>query len=359
MRGLCPDTMCGRPRPIMSLVRVALVVGLASIAAPASADAHIRSGVVAVDYGASVSPLRPPLKSVVTVRIYQSDRALGLTVAGGHTVVVLGYLGEPFLRISPSGVAVNGGSPTSAGAGLLKATPGGVRATPHWQVRSNRPSFVWHDARLRGLPPGVERSQWHVPLLFDGARAQLGGEIWRIHRPALWYWIVLGVPVVAATLLLYSFRRPLLEPAAVSLGVLAAAATIAIAVGFAAHGGAAEARVVEGANEVVFALIGLAVLARGPRSARLGAAAGLGLLGVFVGLTKVSVLLQGAVLAAIPANAACVAVALALWAGVAAAIVGGALFFADIFDTGKRAPIRLVGGQRRRAGPGAPPRHRA
>jgi hypothetical protein len=182
MRGPCPDTMCGPPRRIISLVRVALIVGLASVAAPASADAHIRSGVVAVDYGASVSPLRPPLRSAVTVRIYRSDRALGVTVSGRHTVVVLGYLGEPFLRISPSGVAVNEGSPTSAGVGLLKATPRRTGTALHWRARSTRPSFVWHDARLRGLPPGVERSRWRVPLLLDGARAELGGEIWRVHR---------------------------------------------------------------------------------------------------------------------------------------------------------------------------------
>jgi hypothetical protein len=219
---------------------------------------------------------------------------------------------------------------------------------------------VWHDARLRGLPPGVERSRWRVPLLLDGARAELGGEIWRVHRPALWIWIVLGIPVVAATLLLFFFRRPLLERAAVTLGVVAAVATIVTAVGFAAYGGATEARIVEGANEVVFALVGLAVLAWGSRKGRLAAAAGLGLLGVFVGLTKVSVFLQGGVLAAIPANATRVAVALALWSGAAAAVVGGALCFADVFDTGKRKPIRLADGQRKRhAASRATPRKRA
>jgi hypothetical protein len=300
---------------------------------------------VAVDYGASVAPPRPPLTSAVTARIYQSDRALGLTVRGGHTVVVLGYLGEPFLRIGPSGVAVNGASPTAAGAGLVTGTPPGPAAPPRWQARSDRPSFVWHDARLRGLPPGVERSGWHLPVLFDGARAELGGEIWRVGRPPLWYWILPGIPVAAAALLVFCFRRPWLEAAAVTLGIVAAAATIVTAVGFAAYGSASEGRIVEGANEVFVALVGLVVLVRGSRSARLGAAAGLGVLGVFVGLTKVSALLHGLVLAATPADVTRVAVALALWAGLGAAILGGALFFAGVFDP-------------RRAGPRAVPRPR-
>jgi hypothetical protein len=326
---------------IRAFVLIGLVVGLASIAAPAPADAHTRSGVVAVDYGASVFPPRPPLTSAVTARVAQSDRALGLTVTGGHTVVVLGYLGEPVLRIGPSGVAVNGASPTAAGAGLVTTTPPGPGAAPRWQALSDRPSFAWHDARLRGLPTGVERSRWKLPVLFDGARAELGGEIWRVGRPVLWYWVLLGIPVVAAVLLVFCFRRPRLESAAVTLGVVAAAGPIVTAVGFAAHGKAPEGRIVEGANEIFVALIGLAVLARGSRSARLGAAAGLGLLGVFVGLTKVSALLHGVVLAATPADATRAAVALALWAGLAAAVLGGALFFAGVFDP-RRAGARPV-----------------
>jgi hypothetical protein len=235
-------------------------------------------------------------------------------------------------------VAVNGASPTAAGAGLVRTTSPAPGAAPRWQDRSARPSFVWHDARLRGLPSGVERSRWQLPVLFDGARAELGGEIWRVGRPALWYWVLPGIPVVAAALLVFFFRRPWLESAAVTLGVVAAAATIVTAVGFAAHGNAPEARIVEGANEVFVALIGLAVLARGSRSARLGAAAGLGVLGVFVGLTKVSALLHGVVLAATPADVTRVAVALALWAGLGAAILGGALFFAGVFDPRRAGP---------------------
>ena len=41
---------------------------------------------------------------VVTARVYAGDQALGLTVRTGHTVVVLGYLGEPFVRIDAAGV---------------------------------------------------------------------------------------------------------------------------------------------------------------------------------------------------------------------------------------------------------------
>jgi hypothetical protein len=88
----------------------------------------------------------------------------------------------------------------------------------------------------------------------------------------LWLWIVFGVPIIVLALLLLFIRRPWLELVSVTLGVVAAVATITTAVGFAAYGGAAEARIVEGATRC--------------------------------------------------------------------SIVGGALFFADVFDTGRRAPIR-------------------
>lgn len=56
---------------------------------------------------------------------------------------------------------------------------------------------------------------------------------------------------------------------------------------------------VEGANELVFVLVGLAVIARGSANARAVAGGALGLLGLAVGLSKVPVLLHGVVLSAL------------------------------------------------------------
>ena len=75
---------------------------------------------------------------------------------------------------------------------------------------------------------------------------------------------------------------------------------------------------VESANELVFTVVGLLVLAFGGRSARLAAGGALGTLGVFVGLTKFASLLDGVVLSALPVTATRAAVVLALAAGAAA-----------------------------------------
>jgi len=85
--------------------------------------------------------------------------------------------------------------------------------------------------------------------------------------------------------------------------------------------------VVEGGNELVFALVGLAVLVRGSDDARAVAGGALGLLGLAVGLGKLPVLLHGIVLSALPGALARLAVVLAIWAGAAATALGLAVFF--------------------------------
>lgn len=123
-------------------------------------------------YRASVVSPSPAVKA----RVYQSDRALSLTAEAGHTVVILGYLGEPRARSHP-------------GTG--------------WRLRSRGETFVWHDRRLRGLPAGVDRKRWTIPLLVDGRSAQLTGELERVDRPPAWPWIVVGLPFALVTALCF------------------------------------------------------------------------------------------------------------------------------------------------------------
>jgi hypothetical protein len=80
--------------------------------APPSANAHVRSGTIAVDYDTRVFSLAAPLQRVIAARFYKSDRAVRLTVEPGHTAVILGYLREPFVRITDAGVQVNASTPT-------------------------------------------------------------------------------------------------------------------------------------------------------------------------------------------------------------------------------------------------------
>ena len=303
---------------------VAGLVAAAALAAPGTAAAHLRTGRVAVDYRATVAPLPKPLTGAVEVRVYRADLALGLTALPGHRVVVLGYLGEPFLRFGPGGVYVNEGSTTAAGTGL---TPALRRGGVHWVPRSSRAAAIWHDARLRGLPRGVARGSWSVPLLVDGRQARLDGEIYRVGPPAGWPWLAIGAFFGAVAMLLLVLRSQRLHRVgAALLGAVAAVATLVWAAGLAASSTASEGIWYEAGNEALVALVCLAVVARGSWNARALAGGVLGVLAITVGLTNVGVLTHGIVLSALPGQAARTAVVVALAAGTAAAVLGTAVF---------------------------------
>jgi len=290
-----------------------LVTVVAALLVPAPAGAHVRTGSVAVTYRVGVEHV----PRFVSASVYPGDRALRVTAAPGHTVVVLGYLGEPFLRIDPRGVTVIRASPTAQSARL--------------KLRSSGRSVIWHDARLGDLGPNVRRGRWTIGLVVDGRPTRLSGTIERVPVPSSWPWIALGVPFVAAAVVALRRRRAI-EPAALVLGALIGAAIAATAAGFAFDANASEGRWVEAGNEVVFAAVALVVLARGRAETRALAAGALGLLGLAVGATKIPVFTHGVVLSLLPADVARAAVAVMLWSSAAAATVGAAVFARTLDD---------------------------
>jgi hypothetical protein len=310
-------------------VRAALAVALSALTAlvaAGTADAHLRSGRTAVDYRAAVTASPPGVKA----RVYPSDLALGLTVSPGHQAVVLGYLREPAIRIGAAGVEANRSSPTAAGVGLIKPPPRRTGGTPHWEAISSKRSVIWHDARVRGLPPGITRRHWAVPLVVDGSRATVEGELERASKPSLLPWLALAV--LAAIPVVFALRRrELLRPATTALGLVAAAATVVTAADFAFASSASQSAWVEGGNELVFVLVGLAFVVWGSRDTRPLAAGALGLLALAVGLSKLPALLHGIVLSSLPDEASRAAVAVSICAGAAAVVLGLVLFF-DVLE---------------------------
>jgi hypothetical protein len=75
--------------------RILPVAIVAMLAMPAVANAHLRSDIVAVDYQVTVTTE----SNSFAARVYETDRALRLIAMRGHSLVVLGYLGEPLIRI--------------------------------------------------------------------------------------------------------------------------------------------------------------------------------------------------------------------------------------------------------------------
>src|SRR5439155_775417 len=207
-------------------------------------------------------------------------------------------------------------------AGLLRLQPRGS-------------TLIWHDSRLRGLRPGVSRRKWSVPLLVDGRRVRLTGELWRVHPPSEWLWLAFGLPFTLATALLLLVRRTdWTRRASVAFGLGGGAGMIATGLGFALDSYAGGGRWIELANELALALAGIAVIVRGSENARAFAGGALGLLALSVGLTKLPVLLHGAVLSVWPAASARIAVALSIWAGGAATALG-LLTFEDVLQKGE------------------------
>jgi hypothetical protein len=275
-----------------------------------------------------VFPLPAPLHRVIAARIYQSDRAIRLTVARGHTAIVLGYLHEPFVRITATGVEVNASAPTAGGAGLLSRQP---LHSVGWQRLSNGRSVTWHDNRVRALPRGIDRAGWKIPLVVDGRSTRLEGELWRVRAPAWWPWLALGVPFVLLSLLLYLRRRSAVRPTAVTFGLVAAAGLIASGAGFAFDTYASSGKWIELGNELAFILVGVAVIARGSPGARGIAGGALGLLGLGAALGKTPVLLHGVVLSIFSADVARALVAVTIWSG-AVATLFGLIVFEDLLD---------------------------
>jgi hypothetical protein len=310
----------------MRAAMLALAAALPALVFPATAAAHVRSGKSAVDYRATVSNVPAGVK----LRVYPADLAIGLTAAPGHRVVVLGYVGEPAIRVDASGVQVNRTSLTIRGNGLLKKATG--PATVKWASISSRPRAVWHDARLRGLPAGVMHGRWTVPLLVDGNRASIGGELVRAPKPAIWPWLVLaGLTAAAVAYVLRRHDRSLLRAAATALGLVAAAATVVTSADFAFASSASQGSWFEAANEVVFVLVGLAFVIWGSGDTKALAGGALGLLALAAGLSKFPALLHGIVLSALPGGVSRAAVALAICAGLGAVVLGLVVFF-DVLE---------------------------
>jgi hypothetical protein len=293
--------------------RLLIAVVLAALVVPGVAQAHHTAvPVVALDYRNHVLAGSAP--AGVRASVEDAGRKLLLTVAPGHRIVVVGYEGEPFLRLDDNGVAANPASKTAEGLRLVTA------GKPGWTSVSPGRSFAWADARAwapSAALHGRRTVAWSVPLLVDGRRTSVQGELTRASAPPLWPWIVLGVlPLLAAVLAVR--RRRWLWAGATGLAAVAGLATLADLGGFAAGGlSVSTDRWLLLAVEVSLTVVALGSLMR-PR-ARLIAVAALAAFAVLQALSELSVFRHGVVVSGLPADAVRTAAALALGAGIGAA----------------------------------------
>lgn len=193
-----------------------VLVGLALVAPVAGA--HTVSGSGASNFRTDLGSVTPEVPGV-TVEVIEAGSRLQLTNESPTEVVVLGYTGEPYLRVGPDGVFQNRRSPATylnASRNSTKAIPPEADATaePEWEQISTGQVARWHDHRthwMGGLkPPGVQtdpdRAQtvapWEVQLSQGDTTIVASGTIEWVPGPNPWPWIglalVLGAGAVVA-----------------------------------------------------------------------------------------------------------------------------------------------------------------
>ncbi|MFF0719341.1 hypothetical protein [Micromonospora sp. NPDC003816] len=208
----------------VGLLLTAVVAALLVTAAPAAA--HGADAPDGTDYRVAVGAVaaRPDLR----VRVVEAGARLELTNTGDRPVEVIGYSGEPYLRVGPDGVFENTRSPaTYLNRTILADTPlpdeVDPAAAPQWRRVDTGTTARWHDqralwreagppAQVRAAPDREHRVRdWAVPLRDADGRTEIRGTLDWVPPPDAYPWwvaITLGALAVGAAGLLPAASSP-------------------------------------------------------------------------------------------------------------------------------------------------------
>jgi hypothetical protein len=255
----------GAARLTMAAVLVATFVVLGS----APADAHGLSGTQPTNFASRVRSITPDVPGLEV-----SVRDLGAKIEvrndSRSEVVVLGYEGEPYLRVGPSGVYENLRSPSvflnRSPTVTAKAPPSyDAHATPVWRRTGGGRTVAWHDHRVHwmgtSLPTAVRNSpghihivsDWVVTLRYRGRDVAVHGDLVWIPGPSALPRLALAF-VVAAFVVGFGFTRWWGDALLVTLLVVAVLVTILIAGEWSATAGVWTAFL-----STVYSILGVAV----------------------------------------------------------------------------------------------------
>lgn len=211
-----------RPRSMWAgLILVTVVVGILGITA-APAGAHGLGGLSPTNYQSVLRSVTPHVAGL-HVRITDLGTKVELTNDGAREVVVLGYDGEPYLRVGPRGVFENRRSPatylnrstTITGSAPKSAD---ADATPVWRRTSTGTTARWHDHRSHFMasddPPSVARDpdqrrvvdNWKIPMRVGNEDVTARGQLIYVPPPSPWPWVV-GAVLLAALVVMLSRTR--------------------------------------------------------------------------------------------------------------------------------------------------------
>jgi hypothetical protein len=289
---------------------VLLLIG-ATLAVPASASAHARSATVALDYRLALDRSTRSIPSL-SVSILDGDRSLRVGSKGG-TVVVLGNLGEPMLRIGPGGAWVNRGSITAVAERLTHFSKG-------WTRVASEPSYTWHEHRL-APPPYADATgavaRFEIPVRLDGRRATIGGAFIRYSKPAVWPWLIAAAAFAAAVTVAVRLGRRVTLGLGAAAGLAALVSLIAFSAADAPNGRVAWLQIALGIGLGVV-VSGVLVRAHEPRRSQLAGL--LGAVAAGLSLGSLGAFRHGVVVSLFSATGSRALLAIALVAGTAAAV---------------------------------------
>jgi hypothetical protein len=205
------------PAPLRRAVLLLTAVLLALLGTAAPAYAHGADAPDGTDYRTAVTGITPA-RPGLTVRAVEAGARLELVNHTGREVEVIGYSGEPYLRVGPDGAYENTRSPatylnrTLAGDTALPATADPA-APPQWRRIGDDRRVRWHDQRSLwreptvpapvAADPGREHRvrDWAVPLRAGGEPVELRGTLDWVPPPDPYPWWVaatLGALLVGA-----------------------------------------------------------------------------------------------------------------------------------------------------------------
>ena len=191
---------------------LAFTAVVAVVGVPASpALAHDSADAPASNYRAEVVSI-DPAPGAVTARVIEAGNRLELANRSAEEIIVVGYQGEPMLRVSRGGVFENRRSPsifTSATPPLAVPPDAAPTAEPRWQRISDGAVARWHDHRIDPpeAPPAGTRS-WTIPLRQQDRSITLTGSLRHVPGPNPLPWVGASTVLLAGIAAVTVLRTP-------------------------------------------------------------------------------------------------------------------------------------------------------
>ena len=211
-----------------ALITAALATAALLVTAP-SASAHGSGQSIpdAKHYLTQIDGITPTVAGL-TANVDPRGEWVEVTNATGNNLTIFGYAHEPYLRITPAGLAEN---VRSVSAQLNQSLFGDLsqiqlaQAPAVWQSRSTSHTARWHDHRIHWMnaqrPPDVQAhpgrqqliGRWTVHMQLDTQPVDLGGTLsWLpIKQTSLLAKLIIGIDIallaVAIVALAYWLHR--------------------------------------------------------------------------------------------------------------------------------------------------------